>query len=156
MQTHENPLVGRCGIYCGACCIYRAQRDSPKLVEKLAAAFKTTPDKIRCNGCGDLTEGSWWIGCHVIECQDEKGYTYCFECPDFEADTCKQFKERAESYLEEDGVDMRRNMCLIRDGRIDEWLEESKRRYTCPHCGKPTIAGRKTCHHCEGDLESSG
>lgn len=151
-DTTSAALAGRCGLYCGACCIYRTQRDHAELAARYAARFNCPPEKIRCNGCGDLKEDSWGIDCELVRCLEGKGYDYCHECAEFEANTCERYRNLADAYLEEDGVDMRKNLRTIRDGRIREWLEESAKRYTCPHCCKPTIAGRESCHHCSGSL----
>lgn len=147
-KENGKAFVGRCGLYCAACCLYRAERDSPQLARRLADQWNVPLEKIHCTGCGDLDSTSWGIECEIVSCQRDKGYNYCFECPDFETNSCANYRKLSEAYLEEDGVDMRASMFLIMEGRVDEWLEESRKKYTCPNCGKPLIAGRHTCHHC--------
>jgi hypothetical protein len=43
-------LVGRCGLYCGFCLIYRAGKDSEKLRKSVARRSKCKPEDIRCEG----------------------------------------------------------------------------------------------------------
>jgi hypothetical protein len=144
-------LVGKCGIYCGACCIYRAERDGGVLVERLAAAFECPPDKIRCNGCGDLKPDSWSNDCDIVACLKDKGFGFCYECHEFENRSCEKYEDVAQRHLES-GEDMRGALDMIRDGGPEEWLRESKARWTCGHCGNPLIGGRKECHHCHGQV----
>ncbi|MEW6522915.1 MAG: DUF3795 domain-containing protein [Bacillota bacterium] len=39
-----------CGLYCGACAVYRA-REYPELAGELAARFGCRPDQVACDGC---------------------------------------------------------------------------------------------------------
>ncbi|MEM3699785.1 MAG: hypothetical protein QXL57_02815 [Candidatus Bathyarchaeia archaeon] len=43
-------LVGRCGLYCGACAIYRAYKDNREYLAKLAQHFKCPPEKCDAKG----------------------------------------------------------------------------------------------------------
>jgi len=38
-------LVGRCGIYCGSCIIYRAYKDSEQLRQRVAERTIVNPEK---------------------------------------------------------------------------------------------------------------
>ncbi len=143
----DRTLVGRCGLYCGACTIYRAQRDSPELRKWLAEKFKCTPEQVQCNGCGALTPDSWGHDCKFVVCLRGKGYQSCYECSDYQDRTCKKFEEFAQEYLEE-GVDLRGNLNQIKEGNIDQFLENSQKQYTCAFCGGPLAVGSKKCHHC--------
>ncbi|MBM3292695.1 DUF3795 domain-containing protein [Candidatus Bathyarchaeota archaeon] len=44
-------LITRCGIYCGACYIYRAERDDGDFLSEVAKQQKSNPNEIKCNGC---------------------------------------------------------------------------------------------------------
>lgn len=50
MMVNRN-LVGRCGLYCGACIIYRAGKDSERLRRIIAEQKNCEPEDIRCEGC---------------------------------------------------------------------------------------------------------
>jgi len=145
-------LIGRCGLYCGACCIYRAERDGQEYKKRLALRFDCPEEKVRCNGCGALTPECWGFDCKFVKCLKEKGYEFCFECPEYEQRTCEMFEEFSKNYLEEDGVDLRENLAMIKEGKMDEWLKLSERLYTCKFCGKPVAAGAEKCHHCKKEI----
>jgi len=140
-------LVGRCGLYCGACAIYRAQRDDPERRTRLAKRFNCLEEEVCCEGCGALTETCWGSGCKLVLCLNERGYRYCYECPQYGADTCEKFARLAAGYRE-DGVDLRANLAVIQDGRVGEWLEESARRYSCPECRNPLSLTAAVCPRC--------
>ena len=52
-------LVGRCGLYCGACIIYRAYKDSDQLRQKIAEREKCKPQEIQCEGCQTALTNGW-------------------------------------------------------------------------------------------------
>ena len=62
----DKSLAGKCGLYCGACSIYRAERDGVEYRMKLAEHFRTDPQKVQCNGCGELLPDSWGFNLSLI------------------------------------------------------------------------------------------
>ncbi|MGE5654768.1 MAG: DUF3795 domain-containing protein [Bacillota bacterium] len=147
----SSSLVGKCGLYCGACTIYVAGHDSEEWRNKIARKHNCSPDQVRCNGCGDLTSACWGNGCKVVLCTRAKGYTYCHECPDYENGACERFEALAKSYAEV-GVDLRSNLHKIKSGMVEEWLAESAERFKCPTCGRSTSVWFTECHHCGSRL----
>jgi len=150
-------LVGRCGLYCGACGIYRAYKDDGEYLERLARHFNCPPEKVRCEGCMALTSECWGYDCRIVQCLRDKGLELCYQCGQYESGDCEKFEKLAKPYLEEDGVDLRANLGRIRRGEVEEWLRESEEKYKCPACGKPLSVGaiRKKCYHCGTDLSKS-
>ena len=144
---NERALIGKCGLYCGACAVYRVARDGDGEAEKFAARFNCPVEKVKCNGCGDLLEDSWGLDCKIVSCLRDKGLKYCYECPEYDARSCEKYEHISQGYAE-DGVDTRANLSSICEGREDEWLAEQRKFFTCSHCGNPVIVGRDTCHHC--------
>ena len=153
----DRNLVGRCGLYCGACGVYRAYKDEGEYRDRLAKHFKCPPEKVRCEGCGALTPECWGYDCKLVQCLRSKGLQFCYQCGEYEKGACEKFDGLAKSYLEEDGVDLRTNLERIRKGKIEEWLCESEEKYKCPNCGKPLPVGRikRECYHCGADLSKS-
>lgn len=151
---NETHLVGRCGLYCGACTIYRAYQDDGEYLKKVAEFFKCKPEQVRCEGCQVLTPECWGKECKIIQCLTSKNLAFCYECPQFNQHSCKKFEKLAKSYLEEDNVHLRANLDEIKLGRVGAWLEESRRRFRCPFCEKPLPVGSKTCYHCGKEFET--
>jgi len=147
----ESNLIGRCGLYCGACSIYRAYKDNGEYRNKLATFFKCPPEKVRCEGCQTLTSECWGNDCKIVQCTNAKGFRFCHECPQFNNNSCEKFEELAKRYLE-DAVDVRANLARIKSGQIETWLKESKERFKCPYCGKPLPEGSQKCYHCGKDF----
>ncbi|MFQ6074545.1 MAG: DUF3795 domain-containing protein [Candidatus Bathyarchaeia archaeon] len=143
----EADLVGRCGLYCGACSIYRAYKDGGEYRKRLADFFECPVDKVRCEGCQVLTSECWGNDCKIVRCLNGKGLRFCYECSQFDEHSCEDFEKLAKGYLE-DNVDLRANLEKIKTGQVEAWLEESKERFRCPHCGKPLPTGSRKCYHC--------
>jgi len=143
----ETQLVGRCGLYCGACTIYRAYKDNGEFQTRVAAFFKCPPEKIRCEGCRALTPECWGNDCKIVQCTTAKGFSYCYECPQFDDKSCEKYDELASRYLE-DKIDTRANLARIKSGQLEAWLNESTGRFKCPFCGKALPEGRENCYHC--------
>lgn len=145
----DKNLVGRCGLYCGACGIYRAYRDDGELLTRIAGDFKCSLEKVRCEGCMALTPECWGYGCKIVRCLNSKGLQFCYECNEYEKITCEKYNKLANSYLEV-GEDIRISLTRIKRGEIEEWLSESEQKYKCPSCKNPLPVygtGGK-CHHC--------
>lgn len=148
-------LIGRCGLYCGACRIYRAYMDSEKLREKFAKEFECSPEEIKCEGCQKLDEMGWdrekyWgNNCRIVKCLKKKNLNFCYECEEYE--TCKKFDKFYKICLKI-GIDLRDNLAIIQSGNIDEWLEQEMERWKCPECSKSISVDLKECHWCGNRL----
>lgn len=145
-------LVGKCGLYCGACTIYRAERDNRDWRDELALGFNCSPEKVKCNGCGSLTNECWGSECKIVKCVNVKGYKYCYECDEYKSDNCSKFSSLANRYAERSNVNLKDNLTKIQNGETESWLAESKERFSCKSCGKPIAAASKKCCHCNSDI----
>jgi len=151
----NNNLVGRCGLYCGGCRIYRAYKDSESLRQSIAKRYKLTPEEVRCEGCQALNEQSWGKGgwgknCKTVKCLNAKGLNFCYECENYE--TCERFEKWA-SICAKIGVNLRENLAMIKAGRVEEWLRQEEERWTCQNCNQPTSFDLKKCHWCGTKLK---
>ena len=141
-------LMGRCGLYCGVCEVYRAYKDSKELQKELAKKHNCLPQEVRCEGCQAirriLTVGvygwsydkEWGTNCKILKCLDSKKLKFCYECAEY--DSCERFDKFGEICL---GIslDLRKNWKTIRDGKTEEWLWEQDKNWRCPQCGNPII-----------------
>jgi hypothetical protein len=79
-------LTAPCGLYCGACPLYKAQSNRA-LAEKLASALGLPVEKSMCTGCRAQKGHIVLLGEQVCEtydcCVNKKGLDFCYQCPDF-------------------------------------------------------------------------
>ncbi|MCJ7573267.1 DUF3795 domain-containing protein [Candidatus Bathyarchaeota archaeon] len=152
-STDEN-LLSRCGIYCGACYIYRAQRDGGEFLDHVAAWQKAPKEMVRCRGCLGPLDEMWQTcrRCVVRSCLEAKGYGFCHECPGFEDGSCEKY-ERLSRFCAERGEDIRGTPLRMRAGEAEGWLREQDEKWRCPSCGRPASWYEKSCHHCGGKLK---
>ncbi|NIQ05333.1 MAG: DUF3795 domain-containing protein [Candidatus Korarchaeota archaeon] len=150
MTIVNKNLVGRCGIYCGSCTIYRAYKDSEKLRRLLAEEHNCIPEDIRCEGCQTVLRGGWegeeeWgKKCKIIKCLEGSGLEFCYDCKKYPE--CEKFSELAEFYLKK-GENLTKNLEQIKHGKIKEWLVEKENKWRCEACGNP-ISTLPECHWC--------
>jgi len=149
----ESSLIGRCGLYCGACSIYRAYKDDGEYLKRVAAYFKCPPEKVRCEGCQALTPECWGNDCKIVQCTKAKGVSFCYECPQFDDRSCEEFEDLAKRYME-DNVDVRANLLRVKTGQVEALVRESKERFRCEYCAKPLPEGSKKCYHCGKTFEN--
>lgn len=150
MVLVDRNLVGRCGLYCGTCLVYRAYKDSEQLQERMARKLRCKPEAISCEGCQTvLTKGwdtkGWGKNCRIVTCLEAKGFDFCYECsvyPD-----CKKFN-RVAGYLLNRGENLMENLSEIKAGNVDEWLRKESKKWRCPSCEKPISVYHNECHWC--------
>jgi len=145
-------LVGRCGLYCGACGIYRAYKDGGILLEQTAQHFGIKPEVVRCEGCQVLTPQCWGSDCQIVQCLVAKRLDFCNQCEEYAAGGCEKFAELAQRYARR-GVDLRANLGMIAAGQVEEWLAEQEERWRCPTCARPVSCYEDECHWCGATLE---
>ena len=149
-------LAGRCGLYCGACIIYRAYKDSEELRRTVADREKCKPEDIRCEGCQTVLSNGWNVegqewgkNCKIVKCLEAKGLDFCYECDTYP--NCEKFRGIAEWCLKK-GENLVENLDKIKAGNVEEWLEEEERKWRCQKCGKPVSMDLTECHWCGAKL----
>jgi hypothetical protein len=147
----ERHLIGRCGLYCGACTIYRAERDRAELRGRMAEHFKCKPEEIRCVGCNPEDPGCWTPNCNRSKCLMEKGFQNCADCPDARPESCDWFAELRERYLAR-GFDVAESLALLRQAGPEGWLKRMEARYGCPACGTKLTLSDTNCTNCGNEV----
>jgi len=136
-----------CGLYCGACGIYRMykDRDVERLARAAREAFHCQPEDIRCEGCRGSLDRHWSPDCSFLVCTRERGITFCYECADFPCDDLSTFSaDRRDIPLS--------NLRRLAEVGLGAWLEEQEARWCCPACGKPVDIYSETCRACGAEL----
>ena len=149
-------LVGRCGVFCGSCVVYRAFKDSDQLRERIAKKQQCTVEDVRCDGCQTVLKSGWNVqkqwgrNCRIIKCLEAKGLKFCFECEIFP--DCKNYQMIYKPYLKA-GENLIENLERIKAGEVKEWLAEEEKKWICRECGNP-ISDSAKCHWCEAKLKT--
>jgi hypothetical protein len=79
----------------------------------------------------------------MFACAVERGLAFCGECVDYPCAQLETFG-RERPHRAEIHQDLRR----ISEVGAEAWMEEKRRRYTCPRCGTINSAYDLKCRHC--------
>jgi rubrerythrin len=105
-------------------------------------------DEIVCKGCGSHVLNKWCSNCDFKKCVKEKGITYCFECKAFPCKKIADFsKTRPPRTL---GL---RNLEKLRETKIEEWLSQQEKRWSCNECGKLLHWYSERCPTCGAEFK---
>ncbi len=148
----EEVSVSRCGIYCGACYIYRAERDCGDFIREVAEWQKVELDQVKCNGCLAPEEEKWGNcrKCYPQSCLKEKGIEFCHQCDEFWNYNCEEYN-KLEAFCAKREENIRQNLIKIM-ADTPRWKEEQEKRWRCSSCGEPYSWYEETCHHCGRNL----
>lgn len=146
-------LAGRCGLYCGACEIYRAYKEAGKLRMDVARRHKCMPAEVKCEGCravhivGWGRAEKWGRNCIILACLKTKNLETCGDCDRISA--CQKLAVLVEEY-EPLGMDLKANLRAMRELRLETWLDQQDARWRCQGCGEPAVvsADVQRCHKC--------
>ena len=144
-------LAAVCGLYCGACRLYRAWSDNnqkglEEIYQRMSSRQQMTRDNLQCDGClaqGHLTP--WCRQCAIRLCPDDKpGVTRCSDCSDFPCSRITTFNNDGMRHHAE----VLANLCRQREIGVNEWLREQDKRWRCPHCQAPVDWYAQSCFRC--------
>lgn len=151
-KRRNSSLVGRCGIYCGACSIFLATTEGGDLKKAVSKSLGIPEDKIACQGCGELLARRSLRVCEILRCLESKEQQYCYECDQYHADDCERFEKIYRSHLERDGFDLRQSLQRLESTTVEKWLEENAKKWICQSCGAQIYLGLSRCHRCGNPL----
>jgi hypothetical protein len=95
-------LMGVCGLYCGACSIYRATQDNnEQKLQDFARGLSTrtgnsfTVEDVRCDGClGKGRIDLWCKNCQILLCNKlQSGKLRCSDCNEFPCSRLTYFRD---------------------------------------------------------------
>lgn len=158
-----NPdFIAPCGLYCGVCAIYIADRDNnQKFKERLVDLYKgrvsgkgTLPDSenlsiedIRCRGCLSEEPFIYCKQCEIRACTQEKGYSGCHECNEFPCQCIENFPMAVGKKV------ILRVIPYWREVGTEKWIQDEEARYICPECGNKVFRGARRCNKCKVSLD---
>ena len=144
-----NPnLLAPCGLYCGVCAVYIADRDNnEKFKERLAPVYAVEPKDIKCEGCLSSEPFGYCKLCPIKSCVSEKGLEGCHKCDDFPCETVEGFPLPVGKKV------IMRAIPQWREMGTEAWVAAEEARYHCPECGKPIFRGAKRCRECKAPVD---
>ena len=155
-------FIAPCGLYCGVCAIYIADRDNnQKFKERLVDLYKgrvsgkgTLPDSenlsiedIRCRGCLSDEPFIYCKQCEIRACTQEKGYSGCHECNEFPCQYIENFPMTVGKKV------ILRVIPYWREVGTEKWIQDEEARYICPECGNKVFRGARRCNKCKVSLD---
>ena len=161
-MTVKPDLLSPCGLYCGVCAIYIADRDNNlKFKQRLVDLYKgkvagkgTLPgsetlcaDDIRCNGCLSENRFMHCDQCDIRQCTTQKGYTGCHQCEEFPCRHIDNFPMAVGKKVILRAIPYRRKF------GTEKWVRDEEARYTCPECGNKVFRGAVKCNQCKASLD---
>ncbi|MBU2510861.1 DUF3795 domain-containing protein [bacterium] len=150
-MTIQNELLSPCGLYCGVCAIYIADKENnQKFKEKLAPVYAVKPEELQCKGCMSQDEDSIFFYCKICPiktCAKEKGFEGCYQCDDFPCDHIDKFSIPVGKKV------ILRAIPQWKELGTQEWVKQEEERYTCPKCGNKLFRGAKRCNQCKESVD---
>ena len=140
VQTDKAKLTAPCGLYCGACAIYKASDDSA-LAEKLAQTLGVAPEQINCRGCRDeegIIKFSGDYACPTYHCIDQRGLQFCYQCQDFPCLKLAPCADKSQTLPHNTKV---YNLVLLQKLGMEKWLERAEQLWRQYFRGKKEHGG---------------
>ncbi|MBW1919865.1 MAG: DUF3795 domain-containing protein [Deltaproteobacteria bacterium] len=158
-----NPaFVSPCGLYCGVCAIYIADRDNNQnFKERLVELYKggvpgkgtlpnsenLTVEDIKCQGCLSDDQFMHCKQCEIRACTIEKGYSGCHECDEFPCQYIEDFPMSVGKKV------ILRAIPYWREHGTEKFVQDEEARYICPECGNKVFRGAVRCNKCKAELD---
>lgn len=147
-MKERNELAAPCGLYCGVCAIYVADRDgNDRFKEKLAPVYGVSVDQVRCHGCLSDEPFVYCQVCPIKSCVVEKNYEGCHQCDDFPCGHIEEFPIPVAKKV------ILRSIPAWKELGTERWMQEEEKRYRCPHCDYALFRGAQRCRSCKEPVD---
>lgn len=158
-ELRDRRLMAPCGLYCGTCGVYIANRDgNEKFRAVMANLYGTRPEETRCKGCmqEDPPEELYLYCkiCEIRDCVRSKGFYSCHQCRDWPCEEIQNFGLATGRRVMDRTIPVWREMVAAHgdeEGSV-EWARHECRRYHCAFCGYPLFRGARRCRQCGKDV----
>jgi hypothetical protein len=155
MKQDVRKLVGICGLYCGTCPLHLAyQENDTEELEKISQERGIPIEEIRCDGCLSDRVISFCRDCRAgfRRCAEEKGVTWCFECPEF---PCQRLRDFTNDHIV-DGISHHAHVIddlrYMKEYGIEAWVGEQEKVGRCSQCGKRLYWYTRICPDCQARI----
>ena len=142
----NNGLAAFCGLYCGACSLYRAWEDNDEAAQnKLMERYQTDkPEDAQCRGCKSDKVNRICQRCTFRDCATGKGIEHCGQCESFPCSELQTFE--ADDAAHHTGIIDK--LHVLKEQGSDKWIVAQEERWSCPTCGKKTTWYATECPKC--------
>ncbi len=142
-------LLAPCGLCCGVCGIYYADKNNiEKLKQKLAQSYLTEPEQIKCDGCSSDNKFVYCDSCLIRECVLSKGLSGCHQCTEWPCEKVTNFPFPLA------GEYMLKSIPARRERTDKEWVEWEEHNWSCRECGTLAFRGARICGKCRKEIPS--
>ena len=118
-------IVAPCGIDCFNCELYE-KNVTEAFRKRLSEAMKVEPSRITCKGCIDgnqcLLLDLQGQKCKTLECVNNKGLDYCFECDTFPCELIMPLAANAEKMPHNMKL---YNLCMMKRIGVEAWCDQA-------------------------------
>ncbi len=134
----ENAMFAPCGMNCAVCYKHVGIRKYAK----------------NCEGClkSDIGKPEHCRKCKIKICAEAKKHTHCFECIDF---PCKLINSLEKSYIKRYNISLIENSKLAKSKGIAKFMEQDRKKWTCPECGGAFSLHDGICSECGPDYKKN-
>jgi hypothetical protein len=152
-------LNGYCGLYCGACDVFRLSEKARQ--EGAKAKWEEMPERLKkvirraditCQGCRSDVLFAGCRKCPILKCARRKGVESCALCAKYPCfyfwiiDLFVKWRKLAAKLPHTSA--RRPNLEFIRKGGLARFLVEQEQRWRCPQCGAPLSWYLERCASC--------
>ena len=139
-QQSEDQLVAVCGLYCGACPVFKASGNIA-LTESISQASGIPAEQVRCLGCRAEKGNIKLMGgavCPTYTCAEQKGLQFCYECADFPCLRLAPCADKAQILPHNTKV---YNLVLLQKLGLEKWLQMAPQLWSQYFRGKKERGG---------------
>ena len=141
VQPNDAKLVAPCGLFCGACPVFKASGDSA-LAQKLAQTMGVSPEQVNCFGCRAEKGHIKVMGepvCPTYQCCiEQRGLQFCYQCADFPCLKLAPCADKAQMLPHNTKV---YNLALLQRLGLEEWLRGAPQLWRQYFSGKKERGG---------------
>jgi len=158
-EIRNRDLMAPCGLYCGTCGIYIANRDkNDKFIRIIGELYGTPPEETDCLGCMQAEPAKklyfFCQKCAIRDCVKAKGFYSCHQCEEWPCDLINNFILATGRRVMKRAIPIWREKVAKfghEEGSV-EWARAECERYHCPGCGYPLFRGARRCRNCGRDV----
>lgn len=144
INNPDKRLAAVCGLFCPACTFFIGTAEDPERLKLMAKRLRLPVEELECLGCrSDKLAFYCREHCKMRRCVDEKGISFCVECPEYPCEELKAFQTGMPHRIE-----LWRSQELIKKVGYERWYAEMMERFTCHACGTINSAYDIACRGC--------